>query len=282
MSVFVGRFQKLVADVGPWFLHNRNVAKFLETMAFMFDAAETTLYLGMRQSLPLRCDSSALPTIAYDRSMRIYPTEPVMSSRVRLSQWLPLHRQRGTHLGELNHSRPYFYPNTPIMRIVHQDGAGASATWHTLNEDGSYSIHRATPSNWNYDGNARRWCRFWVILYPPAGMLTLGHYDETGVTYGGAYSGGSIASSHKWNGLETGPARDMIDMVQEWARRRETMWSYIIATDPNSFDPTATAVTSSFGWTSLPVGNWGSPIAPITGIRTRPHHALWLFDRGQG
>lgn len=265
---FGGTIQAIAGRLGPWFINNKNLSTFKQALGLTYDAAIYELSQGLRLSQPLRCDESALPVLSRDRSIRIYPTEPVDSQRIRLAQWLPLHRTRGTHIGELKHSQPYFLPDTPVMRIVHQDGAGASATWHTIGADGSYSLHRATPSNWNYDGQTSKWSRWWVITYIPAALLNLAHYDD-----GSAYDSGLIY----YDGVRTQVARDLVAMMLEWQSAHSRMQAYILATDPASFDPTSTSTTSPDGWTSLPVGNWGSPISS-GGVRTRPPSALWIYE----
>jgi hypothetical protein len=296
VSMFVGRIQKLIGNIGPWYVHGTNIGRFLETFGIVLDDAMTTLQIGLSQAYPLECDRESLTTIAYDRSMRFYGTEPEESTRYRLSRWLQLHRQRGTHQGELRHAQLYFYPNAPVMRIVHQDGAGSSATWHTLNAAGEYSVYRKTPSNWNYDGATSRWGRFWVILYPPTGFLSgsnpqdnLAHYGGTHsggyltaeMVYGGYYTGGHISSLRNYDGLSTAVLSDLVDMIREWSRRREMLWGYIVAIDSGMFDPASTSVTMPSGYTTMPIGNWGSPMSS-TGVRTRPPGALWVYDKGQG
>ncbi len=269
MTSFVGSIQKFVGATGPWFLKNRNISRFLEAVAVTLDSAETSLEQGLLLSMPLKCDASALPVLSIDRAMRLYPSEPDSSKRFRLSRWHTLHRRRGTHVGELQHAQPYFGADIPIMRIVHQDGAGNSATWHTLLADGTYQIHRATPSNWNYDGQTSKWSRFWWITYLPASLGHLFHYDD-GTLYDtiGFYDALTL----------TQVAQDLIAMAREWKSAHSRLQAYILATDPASFNPSAAAVTLSDGSTSLPIGNWGSPLAG--GHHTRLSGALWIYDAG--
>src|SRR6266404_616100 len=267
---FIGQIQQLVSNIGPWFLHQRNIGTLLESYGATLDSAALSLEQGLRLSQPLRCDVSALPVLSADRKIRLYPTEPQQSQRFRLSQWKQLHRTRATHIGELKHSQPYFLPSVPVMRIVHQDGAGGSATWWTLDGTGTPSVHVATPSNFNYDGQVTKWSRFWVILYPPAGLVNLAHYDD----------GSTYDSTDFYDGVAvTQILLDLVAMILEWQAPHSRLQAYILATDPASFDPTATAVTDPSGWTSLPTGNWGSPLSPgpVVG-RARPPSALWIFD----
>jgi hypothetical protein len=273
MSATFGIMQKFVTSFGPWFLHNKNVSAFLESTALVYDSALQTLDMGLRLSQPLRCDEIALPVISRDRRIRFYPSESTQSKRIRLSQWKQLHRQRATHIGELRHAQPYFtrtYEQLPLMRIVHQSGGvSPKATWHTLLADGPDQRVRQTTSHWNWDGQTSQWSRFWVICYAPAWSITVPEYGDGGAyDDGGLYAGAATAQV----------ATDLVAMIQEWKAAHSAFWGYIIATDPNSFDPTATATTSADGWTSLPVGNWGQPLSR-SGIRTRLPSAIWLYDR---
>lgn len=271
MSSFVGTIQRLVGRVGPWFLHSRNIGRFLQAFAVVYDNAITALQQGLALSHPLRCDPSAFPVLSLDRTIRLYPSEPEASKRIRLANWLQFHRQRATHLGELLHSQPYFSPDHPVMRIVHQDGAGASATWWSIAADGSLSEHKAVPSNWDYDGQTEKWSRWWVILYVPPSIFTLFRYDD-----GCVYDDPTVI----YDGLIKQIALDITTMIREAKGAHSQLHGYILATDPASFDPTATAVTSPDGWTTLPIGNWGTCISdPPDAVRTRPPTAFWIYER---
>lgn len=267
---FVGTVQRLTARVGPWFIHGPNIGRFLQAFSIVYDSAITSLQQGLALAHPLRCDPSAFPVLSVDRSIRLYPSEPESSKRDRLAHWLQHHRQRATHWGELLHSQPYFGDEHPVMRIVHQDGAGASATWWSIAADGSLSDHKAVPSNWDYDGQTSKWSRFWVILYVPPSIFSLAHYDD-----GSVYDGGAV-----YDGITTQVALDIAAMIRESKGGHSQLQAYILATDPASFDPTATAVTDPEGWTSLPIGNWGTSMSgPPDSVYTRPRSAVWIYER---
>jgi hypothetical protein len=75
-------------------------------------------------------------------------------------------------------------------------------------------------------------------------------------------------------------ARDISAMIQEAKAGHSQLQGYILATDPASFDPTATSVLMPDGWTTLPVGNWGSPTSgPPDSVHTRPPTAVWIYER---
>jgi hypothetical protein len=278
--MFIGQIQKLVGRVAPWFLHGKNIGRFLESFGATMDAGVVALDTGLRLSQPLRCDVSALPVLSKDRKIRLYPTESLASKRFRLSQWLQLHRTRACHAGELKHSQPYFLPDTPVMRIVHQDGDGTSASWWTIEADGSISFYQKTPSNWFWgprasngvgDNGTTKWSRFWVILYAPASFLAGNVWDD-----GSTWDNGFF-----WDGLSSSQvAKDLVDMILEWKAPHSRLAAYIIATDPASFDPTASPVTSPQGWTTLPAGNWGCPLFTGGGVAhaTRLPTAHFIYE----
>jgi hypothetical protein len=268
---YAGTIQRLIAEVGPYFLHNKNIGTFLQSVAMVWDEQIQSLEMGLALGQPLQCHADALPTLSYDRGLRFYPGESEQSKRQRLSIWLQLHHQRATHAGEMRHEQPYFLPDTPVMRIVHQNGDGTVATWHTLDADGVYTVQHINPSNWNYDGATAKWWRFWVIVYPPSRFLTEPHYGD-GCHYGDGtlYSGGATHDI----------AADLVNMILEWQSKHANLWGYIFATDPDSFLPDATPeLIGATHQSTLPMVNWSAPI-DADGYRVRNPTAFWLYDMG--
>lgn len=230
----------------------------------------------------LQCEEDALPYHAGDRGIRIYATEPIASQRYRLSRWRQLHAQRGTHLGAMRHLQPYFLGADgtgvlPRLRVVHQDGAGAGATWHTLSGTADllagaypYLVHREVPSNWNFDGQTALWSRWWGIIY-----LTGTAFDMPALWDDGTlWDGGAV-----WDGIRGAILDDWIAMFIDWSAAHSRCAGIILVRDLGDFYPNATAVTDPDGWTSLPVGNWGKLVDPTTGKPTRLPTATWIYDR---
>lgn len=267
---FVGVLQQLAASLGPYFLRNPIVGRFLQSFALTQDTAVQELADGLRLTDPLQCDASALPVRSRDRGIRIYDTEPEASKRLRLSQWWQLRALFGTHIGEMRNLRPFFLPSTPRMRIVHQDGAGASATWWTLEEDNRVSKVTRTPSNFDYDGSTAEWSRDYVVIYTDHLSLIDPSIYDNGESYdsGILYDGGPTAAQ----------IRDIVSAIKEAQGPHYSLGAVIMTPDPTSFDPLSTATTDPDGWTSLPVGNWGMGIDPDTGLITRPPFASWIYE----
>jgi hypothetical protein len=277
MSGFAGKFQKFLSEKVPWFLQDPNGGAFLEALGLTLDNGVQTLVTGLRQFNPLLAFVDNLPYIGNNRSIRRYPTEPVQSYRVRLQRWRQIRHFVGTHYGQMISLQPYFLPGAlPRIRIVHQMGDGSRCTWHTLNPDGTYEVYRAIPSNWDWDTFAEQWSRFWVII-DVSGMSTAGaaQWDDGIADYDDGVT--------VWDGYLTGAKRDdIVAIINDSKAAHSTLWGVILATDPDSFDPTSTAVTDVNGATSLPIGNWGSAIDPVTGLPSRLATAAFAYDVGQG
>jgi hypothetical protein len=266
----IGAIQDLVGHIGPWFVQNQNLAKLKEVLAIGLDVAQSNLEFGLQQSQPLKCHSSSLSILAKDRALPLYPSETDSSRRNRLSRWSHLHRRRGTHRGELENMRPYLYTGDVTLRIVHQDGTGASATWHSLSTSGSYSVAHVSPSNWNYDGQPSKWSRFWAILNMPPSSVWW-----NAPTYGGGrlYGDGCLYGA----GISTQQASDIISLLKDWKSAHSRL-AGVIFSPADGITPTATLVTESSGATVMPNGNWGSRYNPSTGAPTRSRNHLWIYE----
>lgn len=278
MSSFRGAIQQFVAEISPWFLRAKHRGALVQAGALVLDDTVAMLDQGLRLGQPLDCESSALPVLSKDRGLRIYQTEPEASKRERLSRFWSLYRRRGTHRGEMENLAPFFLPARPLMRIVHQNGGGDTATWHTLAEDGTYTTHQQSPSNWDWDGVPAAWARWWAIIYrdPLMGYPDAAEYATDGGD-GVFFDDGTL-----WDG---GPSemqiRDIVDALQESKAGHSHLWGVILTEDEGSFDPSAAAVADSEGWTSLPTGNWWVAADAVTGLPTRPPYASFLYEQGK-
>lgn len=273
---WIGDIQRFASTVSVWFLRGRNVGTLLESAGLTLDSARETLRQGLALSRPLDCDRAALPTLARDRGIRLYASEPEASQRARLAQSKQLRRLFGTQLGELRNIQPFFlgFPAVPTIRIVHQAGDGSSATWHTLAPDGTYSVHRKVGSNWNWDGAIAKWSRAWCIIY----------VDQLGLPAQPTWDGGqNWDAGSVWDGLFGASAiADLVAGLTEAKAAHEAIWGLIFATDPDSFSPGSRISPAGGGRTTLPSGNWGFVVDPVTGLPTRLPSAYFAYDRGPG
>lgn len=266
-------FADFVRGTAPWWLQRRVGGTLLESFGTMLDRAAETLLEGRNAANPLKCGMDAIPYHCEDRGIRNYPTEPEASIRQRLTTWRQAARLKGSHHGELKQLQPYFLPNTaPVCRIVHQNGDGTKATWHTINADGAYYAERKEPSNWDWDGAVDHWARFWVIIhveslsYSPAEYDDGTNYDDGVTVWGGGPSAAQIA--------------DIVQLIADHQALHSWLWGVLTARGGGVLDPTATPSTDPDGWTTHPSGNWGYSIDATTGLPSRDPRIELLYDRG--
>ena len=276
---FIGRIQQLLGQA-PWFVRNQHVGTLLQAAGLVYDMHVESMVQGLRLSQPMRCDASALPVLSRDRGIRLYATEPEASKRWRLSQWWQLRRQFGTHQGQLRNLAPYFLPATPLMRIVHQNGSATRATWHTFATDGTYSVHKAEPSNWNWDDRPTLKTRWWAIIYrgPDWTQTEPANWDGAiePTSYVADWDDGTV-----WDGEPNSAAiADIVAALKEAQGTHSKLAGVMVCNDSSALDPTSTATQDAEGWFSLPVGNWGQTIDPVTGLPTRPPYVSLVYDAG--
>lgn len=275
MGIAIGLIEKYILNRAPKFLRGPNAGRFLKSFALALDGNHEALRIGLTFDNPLLCPRECLPTIAKDRGLRMYPSEPEAGTRVRLSKWLQLHRMRASHQGVMRHVQPYFLPGpVPTIRIFHQAGDGSSSECHTLEASGRYSIARATPSNFDYSGDTASWGKWFMVidatdangvavpaLTAPRKWDDGCRWDEDGV---------------RWNGFTAQTGIDLAAMAQDWKRAGTRMEAAMINRMPGTLDATTTWAQDGSGWTTVPNGNWGSPVSG-QGDPTRPPYLQWFY-----
>lgn len=273
MSGFAGILQRFAAENVPWYLQGPNGTAFLQALGLTLDLGTQTLITGMRQSSPFAAFLDNLSYIGADRGIRRYPTMTEQAYRLQLAQWRQIHHFAGTHYGQMIRLQPYFYPYKPRIRTFHQNGDGTKSTCHTLDPDGTYSVHRSIPSNFDYDGEVDQWSRFFVAIDGSTLHGDPAHYND-----GTKYDDGTV-----WDGYLSAAARDdIVSIILDSKAAHSALWAVMIYDNPTDFDPTVAVTTDADGRTSLPVANWGSAVDSATGLPTRLKSAHFIFDMGQG
>jgi hypothetical protein len=271
----IGLIQGSILRRAPRFIRNKNLGRLLEVAALQIDGALDQLQGGLRQSNPFLCDPEALPIISKDRALPIYASEPDASKRFRLSRWWQLHRERGSHRGEINHTRPYFLGTSgtstiPVFWIVFQDGNGASATWIKCDASGKFTKHVQTPSNFEYDGQTARCDRFFVFIELRAAGYSLPNTYNDGHTWddGAVYDAGSTTT------LTSAMAQDIVQMFLDWHAADTWCAGVAVVWKSGGLDVTDAGTQDASGWWSLPggsgAGTWATPIS-------RPPYISFLY-----
>lgn len=273
----VGLIEEVILNRMPRFMRGPNLGRLLKAFAAPLDGDVEALRQGLTFSNPLLCPRELLPEIARDRGLPMYPGEPEEATRLRLSRWLQLHRQRGSHEGAMRHAQPYFLglgTALPTIRIVHQGGVGPTANWHTLTPQGAYSKIRRYPSNFDFDGTgSTKWARWWVFIYMSGtGIAPPNTYDD-----GHAYNDGA---RYDCGGLSAQNLVDIPGLFTSWKRAGTWCGGVALVWDAGDVDPTGTPAQDASGWWSLPngAGTWARPYNPATHLATRPPRVQWIYD----
>ncbi len=282
--------RKYLRTGAPWMLA-RYASTFFESIGALLDTEAQRVLDGRLAANPyagtgdgtarlatgqrIECQPDALPWHANDRALPLYGTEPLASKRYRLSRWHQLHARRGTPWGEMEHVQPYFLPGVaPVIHIVHQAGDGSSATWRRMAADGTRSQHRATPSNFNYDGQTSKWSRWGAFLEMDGTAFTPPNtYDD-----GHTYDDGAVYDAGGANPFTAAQCADIVSMFLDW-KAAHSWCMFIVLVWGTTVDPTATPVQDPTGWWSLPNGKWGSTVDPVTHLGTRPPYMQWIHDQ---
>ena len=268
MSYF-GEFQRIIREHGTvWYLGQKNIATFLESVGLVLDGSVDGFMRGLNLSRPLRCDKEAFPALSKDRKRPLYPYEPEASKRERLRKWRQLARSDASAYGAMINLQPYFLSGTlPTIYIVHQSGdpgSGPIATWHTLGADGSYSWYRPVTSNFNY-GHPEKWSEWYAFVdLTSLGIVTGNVWDDSHTYNDGALYDGL--------GLGVGQAGDIVQILLDSNPPHAWLAGVFFIVGPG-FDITATPTQDVSGWWNLPngAGTWSNVI-------NRPPYIVTAYD----
>lgn len=167
----------------------------------------------------------------------------------RLKAWLDDRKTAGNPYTLMQRLAEYL-GDGPWFRTVDNSG-----NWYERAADGTRSA-LLRQANWDWDGDAAAWARFWVIVYDfRAAESTWGSG-----TWGDGGTWGSTASSDEVATLKA--------IANDWKPAGTTCVNIIVALDDASFDPTAPE----------PDGTWGhwSENSGGTQVATRLGTARYL------
>jgi len=241
----------------------------------------------------LECEPFVLPILAAQRGLRLYSSSATLANRYRLARWLQIRASFGTDEGKLRNLQSLFvgipdgvggFLPLPTLRLFFQSNEGTpTSTCHTLDPEGLHTVVKADPSTWNFDNQPAKCSRFWVVVYLPVG-------------YGGAWQwdgGDNWDAGQLWDAVTAAAIADWVAALKEAKGAGSRLAGlFVTALQPSDdipgypgrhiFDPTDTAIQDPLGWTSLPIGNWGTPVytsGPYFGHDTMiPYAALVYSD----
>lgn len=222
-----------------------------ELVLYSLDLALDGMWERIRQGLlarfPEYAPADAFRYMSRDRKILRGIDETTENFATRLLRWLDDHRTRGNPYALMEQLRAYCNADVRIRTV---DNSG---NWYTLERDGSREYLLAE-GNWDWDGEASKWSRFWVIIYPTAtgepwtiqgnwgdaGLYDIGEFGQPGQTVGTSATPGQVG--------------DIRRIIADWKPAGTNCVWIIIAFDDASFDPTTPAQPTPGPGTW---GNWG-------------------------
>lgn len=201
------------------------------------------------QGLVSDCTDDALPYHGRDRRIVRGPGEPRAGYVARLLGWLNAWQLGGVGGSLMDQIAAYLTPHQVRMRLITDQGI-----WYTREADGTLTIEHHGAALWDWDGVTNRWARFWLVIYPTAGLWTPGPNWGDSDLWGGSWGspGYTWGSTAMPNQVQT-----IRGLVKQWKPAFAKCENIIIAFDDASFDKTSL---------DLPAGEYGS----------------WAMDDGAG
>lgn len=204
---------------GPGFLRGWNGTRFRYAMDLAIDGSLERGFQAMAARFPSQCDPSMLPEHAHDRQLIRGSEESSAAFVQRLIAWRSFWRLAGHAYSILMALGGYLSPHAVRIKIVTNRGV-----WYERAADGtlSWSKHLGT---WDWDSNTTDWARYWIIIYPPAGLWDIAPADGLPGPWGLEATATAIKDVRRivWQ-------LQPLHMQCEWI---------VVALDPASFDETA-------------------------------------------
>ncbi len=158
-------------------------------------------------------------------------------------------------------------PYALMQKIAEYLGTGSGFVIKTVDVAGNWYVRAAdgtrraylSQANWDWDGDAAQWSRFWVILHPPSTFWQVSPFDwgDAAGSDWGEDDGHTLGSTATYDEVQT-----IRPIVADWKPAGTKCINVIVAFDPASFDPTA-AVDS----TGMPDGLWYRWSKVVAGVQ---------------
>lgn len=234
-----------------------------ELLGYALDLVKDAFAERTRQGLLVRfpeqdpsgtpAPADALASMGRDRRVVRGLNESDASYVVRLKAWLDDRKTAGN-------------PYTLMQRLAEYLGTGVS--FRTVDNSGNWFARAADgtrtallrQANWNWDGSAAAWARFWVVVY---GFRAAESTWGAG-TWGDGGTWGSTASDDEVATIKA--------IVNDWKPAGTRCLNVILAFDAASFDPTAPE----------PDGTWGEPSEASGGTRVKSRLETARYIDGTG
>jgi hypothetical protein len=207
-------------DLAPTWLRGHWGGALVELCGFVFDAIEEEAFeagaAGMLDAPTFPAD--ALPYVGAERSIERYPSETDATYKARVKGAWVAWPQAGTRGGVLSQLT-----------------------------SGAFTADIKEMKDWNWDGNAANWSRFWIVITGHGWTKT--HWGD-----------GRKWGTGVWGATATQPeAHTLLRIIRKWK--------------PGHVVAITVVVMDNVAWLAgLPDGTWGNPA-------NRNHAALYHYDR---
>lgn len=235
-----------IKEISPTWLQTEQAEKFLYLCGVLHDMLVEKAQEAQLARMPTRCDPSALPLLGDDRQIIRGIGESDMGYGERLSRAFDSWRLAGLPMGVMAEVIAYLSTG-PKMRHVSNTSvwdsfaAGADTTQPPEHV-------KASPANWDWDGDATLWWRVWAIIYSVGGYAWCGPAPRFG-TPGVKIGDKSISIGLNIPATEVETIRGLI---ATWKAEHAWVRWIIISFDETLFDPAQPS-----GGSVNPDGNWG-------------------------
>jgi len=239
-------FRALRTKIAPRWLTAGDGGKLGFALDVMKDALMERVRLGHLARFPQQDatgtpgPADALDALGRDRGVIRGIDETDRSYAYRLTQWLVDARTRGTAFSLMKRLHAYvdFDGSRGVsFRVVDNRG-----NWFSRSSTGVETSSLNT-GNWNWDGNTAKWARFWVVIYPGTRWIDSGANWGSAGNWGGSTTWGSLTITDE----QTRTLRTIVADEKPAGTRCHTI---IIATDANTFDPSAPEPDGTWGYWS--------------------------------
>lgn len=154
----VQTFRDAIVQTAPKWLRGFWGARFLYALGVQLDAVGDAVVASVKMRMPGLYDHETLPLIGRQRRLTRTPTETDAQYAARLEQWRQVNGRRGNPFALMEQIRAHLAPDAVRVAVVNNQGHRLE-----IETDGTPSVVGAT--SWDWDGDADRWSRCWVILY---------------------------------------------------------------------------------------------------------------------
>lgn len=234
-------FRALRKRLTPAWLHTGDGELVGYSLDLIKDAFVTRAFLALLYGYPQNgpngetAPADALAKMGLDRRVIRGISETDAAYALRLRQYLTDRRTCGN-------------PFTLMKVLAAYVGTGSSfrtvdvrGNWYSRSAAGVETSSLDT-GNWNWDGITSRWARFWVVIYPPAGL-----WDESTNDWGDAgldYKDIGLAWGSTMHPTQASTIRFL---VKDWKPAGTRCVEIIVAFNGSTFDPTAPEPDGTYG-----------------------------------